>query len=226
MLVEIIQEGSVYGFEDPPLLHGEGAVFCHRSGQLSVSDSPPDGDYHCYVVWFDCASSSTAADWPRVFQWKDRKVMHEFMQEMMHAFHYAALDHRVVGSLILARLDLELERSRSLARTQAVPSQLSLATAFINRNYGSPLSLDDVARAAGVSVSHLHLLFRTQLNESPHQYLIRKRLRVAGHALATSKQSIKAVAAEVGYPNPESFCRAFRKFFGRSASDYRQAYSR
>ena len=34
------------------------------------------------------------------------------------------------------------------------------------------------------------------------------------------------VAAEIGYPNAESFCRAFRKFFGRSASEYRQAYSR
>ena len=56
-----------------------------------------------------------------------------------------------------------------------------------------------VAKAVDLSVSHLHLLFRTQLGESPHQYLIRKRLRIAGHALATSKQSIKAVAAEVGY---------------------------
>lgn len=226
ILLEIIQEGSVYGFEERPALHGEGAVFCHRPGQPSVSESPPQSYYHCHVVWFECGPEGFPADWPRVFQWKDRKRMHAFLEEMLHAFHYVALDRDLIGNLIFARLAFELERSRSLARTQAVPPQLGLATDFINRNYARPLSLGDVAGAAGLSVSHLHMLFRTQLGESPHQYLIQKRLRIAGHALATSKQSIKAVAAEVGYPNAESFCRAFRKFFGRSASEYRQAYAR
>jgi AraC-like DNA-binding protein len=226
VLFELIQEGAVHGFEEPPALHGEGAVFFHRAGQVSVSDSPADSYYHCYVVRFECPEDGFFADWPRVFQWKDRKSMHAFMDEMLHAFHYAALDPRLIGNLILARFELELERSRSLARNQDTPRQLRLATDFINRNYARPLSLEDVARAAQVSVSHLHMLFRTQLGESPHQYLIQKRLRTAGHSLATGKTSIKAVAAEVGYQNAESFCRAFRKFFGRSASEYRQAYSR
>ena len=226
VLFEIIQEGSVYGLEETPVLHGEGAVFCHRDGQRSVSDSPPESYYHCYVIRFECGRGGFPEEWPRVFQWKDRKSMHAFMDEMLHAFHYAAMDRGVTGNLILSRLEFELERSRSLARSQAIPAQLGLATDFINRNYARSLSLEDVAKAAGVSVSHLHMLFRAQLGESPHQYLIQKRLRIAGHSLATGNQSIKAVAAEVGYPNVESFCRAFRKFFGRSASEYRQAYSR
>ena len=226
VLFEIIQEGSVYGLETTPVLHGEGAAFCHQAGQVSVSDSPPESYYHCYVVWFECRQDRFQADWPRVFQWKDRKSMHTFMEEMLHAFHYAALDRDVIGNLILSRFEFELERSRSLARTQAIPLQLSLATDFINMNYAKPLSLDDVAKAADVSVSHLHMLFRSHLGESPHQYLIQKRLRIAGHALATGNLSIKAVASEVGYPNAENFCRAFRKFFGRSASEYRQAYFR
>jgi AraC-like DNA-binding protein len=226
VLFEVIHEGTVFGLEEAPVLHGEGAVFCHRAGERSVSDSPPESYYHCYVLWFDCPGDGVPAEWPRVFQWRDRKSMHAFMAEMLHAFHYAAAGRDVVGNLILARLDFELERSRSLARAQAIHPQLGQATDFINRHYARPLSLDDVAKAADVSVSHLHMLFRTQLGESPHRYLIEKRLRAAGHALATGKQSIKVVAAEVGYPNAENFCRAFRKFFGRSASEYRQAYFR
>lgn len=226
LLFEVIREGSVYGLEETPVLHGEGAVFCHRSGQTSVSNSPPGSYYHCFVVWFECGRKISPWDWPRFFQWKDRKSMHAFVEEMLQAFHYAALERDAIGSLILARLGFELERSRSLAKSQAVHPQLSLATDFINRHYAEPLSLDDVARAANVSVSHLHMLFRTHLGESPHQYLIQKRMRLAGHALATGGLSIKAVAVEVGYPNAENFCRAFRKFFGRSASEYRRAYSR
>jgi AraC-like DNA-binding protein len=226
LLFEIIHEGSVYGMEEKPVLHGEGAVFCHRAGQVSVSDSPPESYYSCYVVWFDCPDEEFRRDWPRCFQWKDRKSMHAFMEEMLQAFHDSTLDRDVIGGLILARLEFELERSRSLERAQDVHPQLSLATDFINRNYAQPLSLDDVAKAAEVSVSHLHMLFRAHLGESPHQYLIQKRMRIAGHALATGNQSIKVVAAEVGYPNAENFCRAFRKFFGRSASEYRRAYFR
>lgn len=226
VLFEIIQEGSVYGLEETPVLHGEGSVFCHGPGRGSVSDSPAESYYSCLVVWFESSGENLRLDWPRCFQWRDRKSMHAFVAEMLHAFHYAALDRNVVGSLILARLAFELERSRSLARTQPIHPQLSLATDFINRNYARPLSLEDVAKAADVSVSHLHMLFRTQLGETPHQYLIQKRLRIAGHALATGNLSVKAVASEIGYANAESFCRAFRKFFGRSASEYRQAYSR
>lgn len=226
LLFEIIHEGTVYGLEEKPVPHGEGSVFCHHAGQESVSESPAESYYGCYVLWFEGAGEAGPADWPRCFQWKDRKSMHAFAQEMLHAFHYAALDRDVVGRLILARLDFELECSRSLAKAQTVDPRLSLATDFMNLNHAKPLSLEDVARAADVSVSHLHMLFRSHLGESPHQYLIQKRMRLAGHALATGGQSIKAVAADVGYPNAENFCRAFRKFFGRSASEYRQAYFR
>lgn len=226
LLFEVIQEGTVYDFEDPPVLHGEGSVFCHPGGQMSVADSPHTSYYHCLVIWFECDRDDFQLGWPRCFQWKDRKSMHAFTEEMLQAFHYAALDRAVIGNLILARLEFELERSRSLAKSQGIHPQLSLATDFINQNYAKPLSLDDVAAAAGISVSHLHMLFRTHRDESPHQYLIQKRMRTAGHALATSNWPIKIVAAEVGYPNAENFCRAFRKFFGRSASEYRQAYFR
>ncbi len=227
ILFEIIQEGTVYGHEQSPILHGEGAVFCHQASQVSVSDSPPESYYHCYVVWFECPEDrGTPEDWPRAFQWKDRKSMHVFMSEMLHAFHYSALNRDVIGDLILSRFRFEAERSRSLDRAQGIPPQLRIATDFINLNYAKPLSLDDVAKAADVSVSHLHMLFREQIGESPHQYLIQKRLRIAGHALATSNMSIKALAIEVGYPNTENFCRAFRKFFGSSASQYRKAYAR
>lgn len=226
LLFEIIQAGTVYGLEEPPVLHGEGSVFCHRGGQVSVSDSPLESYYGCLVVWFECDRDEFPLDWPRCFQWKDRKSMHAFAEEMLQAFHYSALDRNVIGRLILARLDFELERSRSLERAQDVHPQLSLATDFLNKNYARSLSLDDIAKAAGISVSHLHMLFREHFGESPHQYLIQKRMRIAGHSLATSDLPIKAVAAEVGYQNAENFCRAFRKFFGRPASEYRQAYFR
>ncbi len=225
LLFEIIQEGAVYGFEDPPVLHGEGTVFCHYAQQTTVSKSPSDGYYSCLVASFECHTHDDAAHWLRCFQWTDWQAMNRFIDEMLYAFHQTSLNHITIGNLIWSRLQFELEQFQLQQRQQSVHPQLRIATDFMNANYQDALNLDDIAHTAGISVSHLHMLFREHLNESPHQYLIQKRMRAAGHALATSDLPIKAIAANVGYPNTENFCRAFRKFFGRSASEYRQAYS-
>ncbi|WP_269523688.1 helix-turn-helix domain-containing protein [Coraliomargarita parva] len=223
---EIILEGAVYGFEDEPVLHSEGSVFCHREGQLTVSESPDDSYYNCLTAEFACRPGEEPPTWPRMFYWSDRKAMHQFADEMLHAFHYAAMDRGVIGGLVLSRLRFELEQFRMHDSTQHLHPQLRRATDFINSHYALPVSLDDVAASAGVSVSHLHMLFREHLGESPHQYLIQKRMRAAGHALASTNAPIKVVAVECGYANTENFCRAFRKFYDRSATEYREAYTR
>lgn len=227
VLFEVIREGTVYGFEEKPILHGQGAVFCHCGPQHTVSESPPESYYHCYVLRFTAKRSwFSPAEWPRVFLWEDSAAMEVFLEEMLRAFHAGAMDRRRISALLAARLAFELERSRLRFRSESVPAQLALARDFIHGNYDQDISLHDVARVAAVSVPHLHMLFRRHLGETPHQCLIQKRMRVAGHALATGGKSIKEVAADVGYASTENFCRAFRKFFGRSASEYRRACRR
>ncbi|MBC2602767.1 helix-turn-helix domain-containing protein [Puniceicoccus vermicola] len=221
---EIIREGAVFGFEDHPVLHTEGAVFCHYDGQMTVFNSPSDSYYSCYVVQYELEKKDDRNEIPRCFHWEDRNAMQRFMDEMLHAYHFAAMDRRAIGDLVMARLRFELERFRKSSSHQRTPPPLRVATDFINAYYANPISLENVSQAAGISVSHLHMLFREHLGESPHQYLIQKRMRVASHILASSDQPIKVVSADVGYPNTENFCRAFRRFFGRSATEYRQAY--
>ncbi len=225
LLFEIIQEGAVYGFESDPVLHGEGSVFCHHGMQPTVSDSPDDGYYNCVVAIFKHGPSRPHSDhWPRYFQWKDWQSMHRFIDEMFYAFHQTNLNRVHIGNHLWSKLCLERDQFLMQEKMRQVHPQLRIATDYINRNYFDDISLDQMAEAAGISVSHLHMLFRDHLNESPHQFLIQKRMRMAAHALATGNQPIKAIAAEVGYPNVENFCRAFRKYFETSASVYRQAY--
>lgn len=225
ILFEIIQEGSVYGFEPEPVLHGEGSVFCHHELQLTVSDSPDDSYYNCAVAIFKCSPSlSQSSLWPRHFQWKDRQAMHRFIDEMFYAFHQTNLNRIHIGNHIWSRLCLERDKFLAQEKLQQVHPHLRIVTDYINQNYSRDLSLEQMAEVAGISVSHLHMLFRNHLNESPHQFLIQKRMQVAAHALATGNQPIKVIAAEVGYANVENFCRAFRRHFKTAASDYRQAY--
>ncbi|WPJ96468.1 AraC family transcriptional regulator [Coraliomargarita algicola] len=222
---EIIREGAVYGKNHgDSKLYGEGSVFWHGSGEITVSESPSDGYYSCLVAYFEYDPGVMAEPWPSYFQWDDRLVMHRFADEMLYAYHSAALRRSVVGNLLWARLQFQLERYRQSLDREVVHPKLQLAIDFINLHYAEPISLDDVAQSADLSVSHLHMLFREHMKESPRQFLIQKRMRSAGHALVTSREPIKVIASQFGYANTENFCRAFRKFFGRSASEYRSAY--
>ncbi len=226
ILFEIIQDGIVYGFEPERVLRGQGSVFCHYPGQPTVSDSPDHSFYNCAVALFACTPAERAARaWPRCFQWKNQPQMHRFLGEMLVDFHRGTVNRLWVGNLLWSRLRLELERFRLQEKMSQMHPRLRAAADYMDTHFSAPVSLDGVARACSMSVSHMHALFQKHFGESPHQYLIQKRLRAAGHLLATTNLPIKAVANEVGYANVENFCRAFGKYFGRTASDYRQAYT-
>lgn len=221
---EIIREGSVYGHGCEPKLHGEGRIFCHGPTEVTISVSPEDRYYSCMVAYFEYDEDELINLWPDSFQWDDRQVMHRFADEMLYAYHSAALERHVIGHLVWARLLFQLEQYRQNIDREVVHPRLHLATDYINLHFTEAISLDDIANSADLSVSHLHMLFRDHMKVTPRQFLIQKRMRSAGHALVTTNDSIKVIASNFGYANTENFCRAFRKFFGRSASDYRNAY--
>jgi AraC-like DNA-binding protein len=176
------------------------------------------------VAYFEYEADSSVTPWPCSFEWDDRQIMHRFADEMLYAYHSAALERQVIGHLIWARLLFQLEPHRQILDREVRHPRLHLATDYINLHFTESISLDDIARSADLSVSHLHMLFRDHMKVTPHQFLMQKRMRSAGHALVTTNDSIKVIAFNSGYANTENFCRAFRKFFGRSASDYRNAY--
>lgn len=100
------------------------------------------------------------------------------------------------------------------------------ALAEMRRQLGSPdVSLDALAEAAGVSASHLSLLFRREVRTSPMQMLEQLRMDRAKQMLASSYDSVKAVAMACGYREASYFCRAFRRHMGCTPGTYRRQAS-
>ena len=81
-----------------------------------------------------------------------------------------------------------------------------------------------MAAHVDLSASHLHARFREFVGMSPHQYVINRRLQEARHRLATTSAPIKAIAADIGYANTETFCRAFKSRCNITAATYRRKY--
>jgi AraC-like DNA-binding protein len=83
-------------------------------------------------------------------------------------------------------------------------------------------TLERLAREAGYSNEHLRRLCRRQLGRSPMHQVTYLRMRRATELLATSDQTIEAVAYAVGYNNPFVFSNAFTKWIGWRPSEYRR----
>lgn len=94
---------------------------------------------------------------------------------------------------------------------------------YIHDNPGGDLSLDRLADVAAMSRFHWHRVFRATTGETVAQVVRRVRLTHAANRLLTGDAPIAEIAAQVGYPNPSSFARAFRAFYGLTPESYRRA---
>lgn len=90
--------------------------------------------------------------------------------------------------------------------------------------YAEPLTVDDMARAAGLSRAHFSTQFRQAFGESPHAYLLTRRLERAAALLRKTDHSVATICFEVGWQSVGSFTTSFTRMFGRSPSVYRAAF--
>lgn len=96
---------------------------------------------------------------------------------------------------------------------------------FIEANVAEPMTLDDVARAAGMSRFHLARTFVAMVGQPVVAYLRSRRLTEAARRLANGAPDILAVALDAGYGSHEAFSRAFRDQFGKTPEDVRASRS-
>jgi AraC-like DNA-binding protein len=87
--------------------------------------------------------------------------------------------------------------------------------------YFEPLGVDDLARAAGLSRAHFSREFRSAFGESPHAYLLTRRMERAAALLRTTDRSVADVCFSVGLQSVGSFTTSFTRTYGVSPNAYR-----
>lgn len=93
-----------------------------------------------------------------------------------------------------------------------------------DRRYFEPLGVDDLAAAAGLSRAHFSREFRRAFGESPHRYLLTRRLERAAALLRTTDRSVAEICLDVGLTSVGSFTSSFTSAFGVSPTRYRAAH--
>jgi len=97
------------------------------------------------------------------------------------------------------------------------------AALWMDEHSHEPIDLEGTARAAGLSAFHFLRLFANVLGVTPHQYLVRSRLRHAARLLADHDVPITDVAFDVGFGDLSNFVRTFHRAAGVSPRAFRQA---
>lgn len=90
--------------------------------------------------------------------------------------------------------------------------------------YADPLGVDDLAAAAGLSRAHFSREFRRTFGESPHAYLLTRRLERAAALLRTTDRSVADICFTVGLRSLGSFTTSFSRTYGMPPTAYRSTY--
>ena len=95
---------------------------------------------------------------------------------------------------------------------------------LVDSRYFEPLDVDDLARAAGLSRAHFSREFRSAFGESPHAYLLTRRLERAAALLRGTDRSVADVCVSVGLQSVGSFTTSFTRAYGVSPTAYRARF--
>ncbi|MCA1526706.1 helix-turn-helix domain-containing protein [Bradyrhizobium yuanmingense] len=130
-----------------------------------------------------------------------------------------------IGQILAGRfVDAVSGKARKPATPTARDRRRAVEAAlWIDDNSHAELDLEQAAKQAGLSPFHFLRLFSAVLGVTPHQYLVRSRLRHAARLLADEDIAVTDIAYDVGFGDLSNFVRTFHRAAGVSPTKFRQA---
>jgi AraC-like DNA-binding protein len=130
-----------------------------------------------------------------------------------------------IGQILAGRFAevISGKRVRSASPTVRDRRRAVEAALWIDDNSSREIDLEEAARQAGLSPFHFLRLFSGVLGVTPHQYLVRSRLRHAARLLTDDDIAVTDIAYDVGFGDLSNFVRTFHRAAGVSPSKFRAA---
>ncbi len=128
-----------------------------------------------------------------------------------------------IGTSLAARVATLVRGSTPLYRSPLnSEARVTRIVRAINRVPAAPFTVDALAGEAGLSPYHFLRTFERLTGVTPHQYVLRARLREAAIRLVSRNEKILDVALACGFGDVSNFNRTFRAEFGVAPGDYRR----
>jgi AraC-like DNA-binding protein len=112
----------------------------------------------------------------------------------------------------------------AILRVMSSARHLLRAKDLADARYVEPLTVGDMARAAGLSPAHFSRQFRETFGEPPHRYLLTRRLERAAALLRNTDRSVTDICFAVGLSSLGSFTTSFQRVHGFTPLAYRETF--
>lgn len=126
-------------------------------------------------------------------------------------------------------LDHLLARHSTVTRVSPVkggltPAALKRVDEFVRSHLGQPLTISDIAGIVGLSEFHFARMFKKSTGESPHAFVLRRRVDFAKQLLVSSRMGLMEIARACGYSSQSHFAVQFRTFTSVTPRRYRSLH--
>lgn len=136
--------------------------------------------------------------------------------QMRDSFEELALE--LAGAALRISQDIH---PAPVAGTKRTETRIAEVLRHLESSAVQYLRLEDLARMAGLSRYHFLRAFKSVTGVTPHQWVLRARLRDAAHRLATSRSPVTEIALDAGFTDLSNFIRGFVAEYGVSPRKYR-----
>lgn len=222
--IEVITEGRGFFAVRGALQDaGPGSALWYQGGERVIVTAHATEPYACTVFCFDvlCRNPHPAAP---LSVWTELDACRRFCEDSLRLYYLGAAEEESFGLYLYSRLYWEAQRTVTAGARQPDPAALQRAVRFIEEHSARELDVADIAAAAGVSASHLHLLFRRHVGTSPMQTVLRHRIARARQLLVSTTLSIKEICHQCGFLTFSHFCRTFKKMVHVQPRVYREQH--
>lgn len=161
-----------------------------------------------------------------IYDYQKDSSLEEYVIRMLelNKFSYAnKLELQGLLYLFLSKLANQINSNKKNNNSETVDLYIEKSIEYIQNNYfKKSLKITDLASFIGLNRSYLSNLFKKSLNISPQEFLLNYRIEQASNLLKTTNLPISSIATSVGYKDPLTFSKLFKKVKGSNPTDYRK----
>lgn len=215
---ELIAEPADLVILRPGTLHDYGVESTLKRWEMLWSHFQPRSAWREWLAWPEVAPGLMRLQLQKTAL-RDQ-VMHRF--EAAHGLARGA--SRLRDELAMNAIEeilLWCDEVNPRSQETNVDPRVREAMEYACQHLADKLSLNDLADAAGLSLSRMAHLFREQVGLTPQQFIEQQRLARACQLLQLTGKSIKQISAEVGFESPFYFTLRFKRAIGKSPKKWR-----
>lgn len=215
-----------FAFSNQPIEEGNVVLFSPKEAQEYFLDKD-SVVYYAHFCGRDCESilQDLSLCGKKVFFMGKSKEFEETFAAMRMEHYLKRGDARYSTAALLLKLLVVISRKYRLIKGALAADKANVIYRSIERmnmEIGAPISVEELAKQSGYSVSRFSHLFKEVIGTAPHLYLADLRMEKAKDLLINTHYTVAEIGRAVGFADQNYFSRFFKKKIGVSPSEYRE----